>query len=145
VVAVAAGASHSLALKADGSITAWGRNYYGQGEVPGYVVPATVMAAGLFHNLTIQTVDAINSGVRAWGRGLEGQTIVPNDLISPDLLGLPRPVAVSGGGEHSLALRADGKVFAWGGNGAGQCDVPPVVFFTGKRPSQAVNLLLFDD
>ena len=113
--------------------------------MPVYVVPATVIAAGLFHNLTIQTVDAIIPGVRAWGRGLEGQSIVPNDLISPDLLGRPRPVAVAGGGEHSLALRADGKVFAWGGNGAGQLNVPEVVFFTSKSPSPAVNLLLLDD
>lgn len=33
-------------------------------------------------------------------------------------------VAVSGGGGHALALLADGKVAAWGGNGDGQCNVP---------------------
>jgi len=39
-------------------------------------------------------------------------------------------VAVAAGGYHSLGLRADGSVVAWGsnadedGNHAGQCDVP---------------------
>jgi alpha-tubulin suppressor-like RCC1 family protein len=34
VVAVAAGAYHSLALKADGTVVAWGDNTYGQRNVP---------------------------------------------------------------------------------------------------------------
>ena len=33
-VAVAAGGYHSLGLKADGSIVAWGYNSYGQSDVP---------------------------------------------------------------------------------------------------------------
>lgn len=33
-------------------------------------------------------------------------------------------VAVSGGGGHALALRSNGTVAAWGGNGDGQCNVP---------------------
>lgn len=31
---------------------------------------------------------------------------------------------ISGRGGHCLAIQADGTVVAWGGNGAGQCDVP---------------------
>ena len=30
VVAIAAGGTHSLALKSDGTVWAWGYNYYGQ-------------------------------------------------------------------------------------------------------------------
>jgi hypothetical protein len=33
-------------------------------------------------------------------------------------------VAVAGGGGHSLGLKADGTVVAWGSNGGGQCNVP---------------------
>jgi len=32
-------------------------------------------------------------------------------------------VAVAGGGAHSLALRADGTVVAWGDNGSGETTV----------------------
>ena len=33
-VAIAAGGTHSLALKSDGSIVGWGSNYYGQASPP---------------------------------------------------------------------------------------------------------------
>jgi len=31
---IAAGCCHNLVLKSDGSLAAWGRNYYGQCDVP---------------------------------------------------------------------------------------------------------------
>ena len=34
VIAIAAGSFHTLALKNDGSVVAWGYNAYGQTEVP---------------------------------------------------------------------------------------------------------------
>ena len=33
-------------------------------------------------------------------------------------------MAVAGGGWHSLGLKADGSIVAWGDNGSGQCNVP---------------------
>ena len=33
-------------------------------------------------------------------------------------------VAVAAGGYHSLGLKADGSIVAWGDNGYGQCNVP---------------------
>ena len=33
-------------------------------------------------------------------------------------------IAIAAGGWHNLALRADGKVVAWGNDSSGQCDVP---------------------
>src|SRR5262245_5818022 len=34
--------------------------------------------------------------------------------------------AIAAGGVHTLALRTDGSIAAWGWNGDGQCDVPPL-------------------
>ena len=34
VIAIAAGYEHSLLLKGDGTVTAWGGNFYGQTDVP---------------------------------------------------------------------------------------------------------------
>ena len=48
-----------------------------------------------------------------WG---EQVVVEPSDLS--DL------VAVAGGGGHSLGLKSDGTIVAWGYNDSGQCDVP---------------------
>ena len=55
--------------------------------------------------------------ITAWGSDVYGQVTVP--------AGLSNIVAVAGGRQHSLALRADGTVAAWGGNSDGQATVPP--------------------
>jgi parallel beta-helix repeat protein len=54
--------------------------------------------------------------VLAWGANSGGQTNVP--------LGLTNLLAISGGYQHSGALRADGTMVAWGANNAGQTNVP---------------------
>ena len=54
--------------------------------------------------------------VAAWGENSRGQTNVPP--------GLSNVVAVAGGGEHSLALRADGTLIGWGDSQYGQTSIP---------------------
>ena len=86
VVAVAGGGYHSLALRSDGSVVAWGNNSAGQlgdGTTTTRTTPVPVEGIGGAGTLT---------GV----------------------------VAVAGGGYHSLALRSDGTVVAWGYNGDGE-------------------------
>ena len=34
------------------------------------------------------------------------------------------PLQIKCGGQHSLALKSNGTVLAWGTNNTGQCDVP---------------------
>src|SRR5207249_4561423 len=45
VVAIAAGGDHSLALKSDGSVVAWGSNTYGESTVPD-LGPVIAISAG---------------------------------------------------------------------------------------------------
>jgi len=54
-VAVAAGAYHNLALKSDGSLVVWGRNNYGQINVP-VGNDFVAIAAGSWHNLAIGVI-----------------------------------------------------------------------------------------
>ena len=54
-VAVAAGARHSLGLKADGSIVAWGWNNYGQCDVPAPNTDFVAVAAGVWHSLGLKS------------------------------------------------------------------------------------------
>lgn len=111
-VAFAAGNNHTLALRADGTVVAWGRNDYGQTTVPLSATNVIALAAGYGHSLALKT----DGTVLAWGRNDYGQTIVPASATNV--------VAISAGYLHSLALKADGTVVAWGYNIYGQATVP---------------------
>ena len=50
-MAVAAGGSHNLALKGDGTVVAWGANWYGQTNVPPGLSNVVAVAAGMGHSL----------------------------------------------------------------------------------------------
>jgi hypothetical protein len=120
VTAVAAGGFHNLALRADGTVIAWGAGTnvtaspnLGQSRVPPSATNVTAIAAGGYHSLALQT----NGTIVAWGDNSYHQTNVPAWLTNA--------VAISAGSFHSLALRADGTVVSWGRNTEGQTNVPP--------------------
>ena len=112
VIAVAAGAWHTLALKADGTVAAWGDDSVGQCEVPLALTDALAIAAGGYHGLAIRA----NSSVAAWGADDYGQTDVP--------AGLGNVLAIAAGTWHSVALRADGTLVVWGDNSFQQANQP---------------------
>jgi alpha-tubulin suppressor-like RCC1 family protein len=152
--AVAAGADHTLALKADGTLWAWGRNSFGQlgktvnglptgAPVASQSVPVQI---GTDRNWVSVAADGSSSfalkgdgTLWAWGRNDAGQlgngdpAPLPADVAMPVLAANPggsRYVAVSAGGRHTLALQADGTLWAWGDNrlgqlGQGQADQSP--------------------
>lgn len=111
--AVAAGGHHSLALQADGTIIAWGKNWAGQTNVPLEATNVTAIAAGGNHSLALRG----DGSVLAWGQHWNGETNVPPAATNI--------VAIAAGWAHSLALRDDGKVLAWGNNDFGQTNTPP--------------------
>lgn len=111
-MAVSAGGSHSLGLKTDGSVIAWGLNNVGQCSVPSPNTGFTAVAAGHWHSLGLKS----DGSIVAWGWNYYRQCSVP-----PPNTGF---VAVAAGHEHSLGLKADGSVVAWGRNDKSQCNVP---------------------
>ena len=115
VVAIAAGAYHGVALNVDGTVAAWGDNYYGQTNVPFGLSNVVAIAAGFIHTLALKS----DGTVVAWGgeNTPDGQSTVP--------LGLNNVVAIAGGWTVSLALRSDGTVAAWGANLSGSSALPP--------------------
>lgn len=107
VVQLAAGSSHTLALRSDKTVVAWGDNRFGQCSMPNGLTNVIGVAAGGKHSLALLT----DGSVVGWG-----QTFVP--------AGLNDVVGIAAGETHSLALRADGTVVAWGENLFGECQVP---------------------
>jgi len=132
VVAIAAGCSYSLALKSDGTVRAWGRNDYGQlGDGTGNDIRSTpvqvsnltdvvAIAAGNYHSLALKS----DGTVWAWGQNNYGQLgdgTMNNERRTPvQVSNLTDVVAIAAGDNHSLALKSDGTVWAWGRNDFGQ-------------------------
>lgn len=130
VTAISADENHSLALKADGTVWAWGYNDHGQlgdGTITNRLTPVSVA--------NLDTVTAISAGtgfslalksdgtVWAWGDNAAGQLGdgTTTNRQSPVKVGsITGAVAISAGGSHSLALKADGTAWAWGAGGQGQ-------------------------
>ena len=137
VRAIAAGDGHSLALKEDGTVWAWGLNLNGQlgdGTSKGRHTPVKVsgltgvkaIAAGGSHSLALKSGGA----VWAWGNNLYGQIgdattttkytpVRVKDPANPSIF-VTGVTAIAAGSFHSLALRNDGTVWAWGYNIFGQ-------------------------
>ncbi|MBB6690751.1 DUF5011 domain-containing protein [Cohnella xylanilytica] len=111
-VKVSGGLGHSLALKSNGTVVAWGYNNFGQLNVPAGLDGVTSIAAGYYHSLALKS----DGSIVAWGYNNSGQSNVP--------AGLDGVVAIAAGLDHSLALRADGTVVVWGSNTDGQLNVP---------------------
>jgi alpha-tubulin suppressor-like RCC1 family protein len=151
VVAVATGEGHSLALRADGTVWAWGANSDGQlGQPVSYEpnpMPAQVpdltdvvaIAADRLHTLALRA----DGTVWAWGNNSRGElgrppNFEPNPTPAqvPELTGA---VAISAGLTHALALRSDGTVWAWGDNSSGERGQPPYDELTSS-PTQVPGL-----
>jgi hypothetical protein len=112
VLAVAAGASHNLALKGDGTVVAWGLNSSGQATIPGNAINVIGISAGSSHSLALKG----DGTIIGWGGNGSGQITIPGNATNV--------IGISAGSSHSLALKRDGTVVGWGVNTYGQVTVP---------------------
>lgn len=129
---VAGSQAHFLALKADGSLWAWGTNDSGQlGDgtyenraTPTYVDSGYVaVTAGEYFSLGIKS----DGSLWAWGSNAFGQlgqglaSTAKNPDATADSITYPRPtlvgegyVAVTTGSYHTHAIKRDGSLWGWG-------------------------------
>jgi len=129
---VSAGDKHLLGVRTNGTLYAWGSGGSGQlgnNEAANKSSPVSVIggftdwsqvAAGNSHSLGLRT----NGTAWAWGDGSSGKlgnncTTARSSPVSV-IGGFTDWCQVSGGGEHSLAVRTNGSTWAWGSNSNGQ-------------------------
>jgi alpha-tubulin suppressor-like RCC1 family protein len=154
VMAVEAGAAHSLALCYDGTVAAWGLNgsgRLGDGSTTSSSSPVAVDLTGVLSGKTVVAISAGGSHslalcsdgtVSAWGANTSGQlgdgTTTSRELpVAVDATGAlagKSVVAVSAGAFRSVALCSDGSVVEWG-NGSG---IPAAVKRTGVLSGNTV-------
>jgi alpha-tubulin suppressor-like RCC1 family protein len=150
-VPVAVGPAHSLAVREDGTVAAWGGVSSGEVAVPSGLTNVVQLAGGLSHSVALKA----DGTVVAWGYGnstyvhYQASDVVQIASGGVHVLALKRDGTVLGWGDlthegqksvppglfdvvqiaagygHSLALKADGTVVAWGRNDDGQALVPP--------------------
>jgi uncharacterized delta-60 repeat protein len=127
---LAAGGSHTVAVRTDGSLWAWGNNASGQlglASNTSYNTPQRVgtdtnwasVATGDSHTVAVRT----DGSLWAWGSNASGQLGLANnnDYNTPQRVGTGTSWAsVAAGSAHSLAVQADGSLYAWGLNDNGQ-------------------------
>jgi hypothetical protein len=115
-----------MAIKADGSLWAWGRNWRGQlgnGETSMQNVPVRIMddvtfiSAGESHTMAIKSDDSLWAWGGNWASQLGDGTTT--DRRTPVLI-TDRVLTVSSGTAHTMAVKLDGSLWVWGMNDAGQ-------------------------
>jgi|GEM_PF-2505416 len=128
---VSAGEFHTVAIRTDGTLWAWGSDSEGQSGLGGggaNTIPLQVgtysdwasVAAGSDHTVAVKT----DGSLWAWGRNDLGQLGIGSTVINyntPQRVGLDYDWEfVTAGFTHSLGIKTNGELWAWGNNGSGQ-------------------------
>jgi alpha-tubulin suppressor-like RCC1 family protein len=131
-LSLSAGLQHSLALKTNNTLWAWGQNFFGSatgalgdntgvdGRSSPIQIPGTqwnrVAGARLFSLATKS-----DGTLWSWGRNGDGQLGHGNTIHRSSPIQVPGTqwCEVSGG-THSMAIKNDGTLWSWGSNGTGE-------------------------
>ena len=123
---ISAGGWHTLAIKSDGSLWAWGNNGNGQlgdGTTVEKTTPVKIMddvaavSAGYYYTLAIKN----DGSLWTWGYNGDGQLgDGTRTSKSTPVKIMDGVTSVNSGGFHNFAIKSDGSLWAWGNNKDGE-------------------------
>jgi len=125
---VAAGGSHTCAIKTNGSLWCWGNNLFGQlgdrtytdRNTPVQIMPsgATSVSLGGSHTCAIKT----NGSLWCWGANGDGELGDGTDTAknTPVQIMSSGVSSVELGQDYTCAVKTNGSLWCWGYNGYGQ-------------------------
>jgi alpha-tubulin suppressor-like RCC1 family protein len=157
VAALSSGGDVNVALMADHTLMAWGRNYWGEignGTVDtsdiGQWTPVPVtsitgmtnvvqVATGWSHVVAL----AVDGTVWAWGKnsgGELGNGTTINSSVPIQVSGLDHVIGVSAGDGSTVVVKADGTVWAWGTLRTESGGNPNTDYYYGPNPVQVPGI-----
>ncbi|RYX80739.1 hypothetical protein EON83_27300 [bacterium] len=171
VTQIAAGHRHALVLCSDGTLAAWGWNYYGQlgnDSIIDSSLPVAVVRNGVLNGKTVTQIVvghyhclALCSDGRivSWGLGglgqlgnnsTDGVVKTPVSVVTNGLLNGKFVTQIAAGYYHSVALCSDGTLASWGYNYDGELgtgnntntSVPTAVVTNGVLSGKTVIRLM---
>jgi len=113
VIAIAAAANDTFALKNDGTVFGWDNNNSGQLNIPTGLSNVVAIAAGVYNGFALK----IDGTVVQWGNGPVWQHNSTNTQLTV-AAGMSNVAAVAAGGYSAWSLQNDGTVSGWGWNGS---------------------------
>jgi len=123
--------NHALAIKTNGTLWAWGYNGYGQigdNTTIDKYIPTQIgiennwelISAGYLHSVALKQ----DGTIWTWGNNINGRLGIGGGSIiisNPVQIGSDNNwETISAGGEHTLGIKLDGTLWAWGNNFYGQ-------------------------
>lgn len=131
---VSAGAGHVLAIKTNGTLWSWGTNNRGElgiGDANPRNIPVQVGTDNSWksaHGGINTSIGIKNDGsLWSWGENGKGQLGIGVNIgidgsprITPQRVGEDNNWSYASSGDHTLALKTDGSLWAWGNNGVGE-------------------------
>jgi len=128
---IAAGIDHTVALRSDGTVWAWGNNWngtLGDGTRTSRSTPVQVqnlsnitsVTVGIDHTVALRSDGTVWAWGANWWFGQLGDGTNTSRSTPVQVQNLANITTIAAGRNHTVALRSDGTVWTWGWNGSGQ-------------------------